>query len=199
MTPTADHTLHTGEIAKAGEGLALPQTRASQAIDRFLRVLGEALSWVWALLLFTIVANVTLRYVFGSGRIEFEELQWHLYAVGFLVGLSYCAQADAHIRIDVLRDRFSPRLQAWIEWYGTLLLVLPFITLVVFYGVPFVWESWHSSEVSASPGGLPYRWLIKAALPSAFALLGLAALSRLLRVGAFLFGASTADERAREG
>ena len=31
--------------------------------------------------------NVTLRYVFGQGR-ELEELQWHLYALGFLLALS---------------------------------------------------------------------------------------------------------------
>jgi TRAP-type mannitol/chloroaromatic compound transport system permease small subunit len=178
---------------------ALPETRASRAIDRLLRRLGDAVSWVWALLLGVIVGNVVLRYVFGSGRIEFEELQWHLYSVGFLCGLSYCVQADAHIRIDVVRDRFSARRQAWIELYGLLLLLLPFIALVVVFAVPFLAESWRSAEISPSPGGLPYRWAIKGALLLAFALLGLAAGSRLLRVSAYLFGfpppVSSAEER----
>jgi TRAP-type mannitol/chloroaromatic compound transport system permease small subunit len=148
-----------------------------------------ALSWVWAALLLAIVANVTLRYVFGSGRIEFEEVQWHLYALGFLAGLSYGVQSDSHVRVDVLSERFSPRTLAWVELYGVLLLLVPFIALIVTFGVPFAWESWRSGEVSPSPGGLPQRWLIKSALPLGFALLGLATLGRLARVFAFLFGA----------
>jgi TRAP-type mannitol/chloroaromatic compound transport system permease small subunit len=143
---------------------------------------------VWVLLLLAIVANVTLRYVFGAGRVEFEELQWHLYALGFLAGLSYGVQADAHIRVDVVSERLSPRTRAWIDLYGTLLLLLPFVALIVVYGVPFAWHAWESGEISPSPGGLPYRWIIKASLPLGFALLGLATCARIARVSSLLFG-----------
>ena len=61
-----------------------------------------------------ICINVVLRYAFGIGRIEFEEIQWHIYATGFLLGLAYSYQADAHIRVDVVHERLSPRLQAWV-------------------------------------------------------------------------------------
>ena len=167
----------------------LPHTRASRAIDRVIRGFGDAMSWVWLALLGVIALNVTLRYAFGSGRIELEELQWHLYSVGFLLGIPYAFAADAHIRVDVLRDRMSRRTQAWIELYGILLLLLPFAALVILFAVPFVGESWSSSEISPSPGGLPLRWLIKAALLAGFVLLGLATVSRLLRVCCLLFGA----------
>ena len=165
----------------------LPETPLSRRIDALVRRIGEALSWIWGVLLLVIVLNVTLRYVFGRGFIEFEELQWHLYSLGFLVGLSYCCESDAHVRVDVLRERLQPRHQAWLELYGTLLLLLPFVVLIVLYAVPFALEAWRSGEVSQSPGGLSHRWLIKAMLPLGFSLLGLAALSRLLRVGAELF------------
>jgi TRAP-type mannitol/chloroaromatic compound transport system permease small subunit len=168
--------------------LVLPETSLSRAIDGLLRRIGEALSWIWLVLLAVIMLNVTMRYVFGSGRVEFEEAQWHLYAAGFLAGLSYCVQNDSHIRVDFLRERMSPRLQAWFELYGILLLVLPFVTLVMIYAMPFVAESFASGEVSPSPGGLPFRWLIKLALPAGFALLALAFVARLHRVCRFLFG-----------
>jgi TRAP-type mannitol/chloroaromatic compound transport system permease small subunit len=170
----------------------LPHTRVSRAIDGLVRGVGEAMSWIWIALLGVIALNVTLRYAFGSGRIELEELQWHLYSVGFLAGIPYAFAADAHIRVDVLRDRMSRRTQAWIELYGILLLLLPFIALVIRYAAPFVGASWSSGEISASPGGLPLRWLIKAALLAGFALLGLASVSRLLRVCSLLFGAPRA-------
>ena len=91
-----------------------PHTRVSRLIDPLLIKIGQWASWLWLLLLFTIVNNVVLRYVFGEGRIEFEEIQWHLYATGFLLGLAYAYQGDAHIRVDVIHERLSPRLKAWI-------------------------------------------------------------------------------------
>jgi TRAP-type mannitol/chloroaromatic compound transport system permease small subunit len=164
-----------------------PDTRFSRGVDRILRRLDGWLGWIWLVLLVVIVLNVVLRYAFGQGRVEFEEIQWHLYAIGMMLGLSICYTDDAHIRVDVLHERFSARLRAWIELYGILLLLLPFLTLVLVYAVPFVFESYSMSEVSQAPGGLPLRWLIKAVLPLGFALLLLAALARLTRVLAFLF------------
>lgn len=165
----------------------LPHTPVSAAIDRVVTRIGEGLSYLWLLLLGIIVINVVARYVFDQGRIELEELQWHIYSIGFLFGMSYAYQADAHIRVDVLHERMRPRTQAWIELYGILLFLLPFIALILIFGVPFVLSSYDLSEISASPGGLPLRWLIKAALPMGFGLLLVSVISRLLRVWHFLF------------
>jgi TRAP-type mannitol/chloroaromatic compound transport system permease small subunit len=87
-------------------------------------------------------------------------------------------------------------MQAWVEIYGILLLLLPFCALVFVFAVPFVAEAWASGEVSPSPGGLPARWLIKAALPAGVALLALAYVSRLLRVSSLLFGTPAAVPEA---
>lgn len=165
----------------------LPETRLSRAIDTWLDRLGRWSSWLWLVLLAVIVLNVVLRYAFGEGRIEFEEIQWHLYSTGFLLGLSYAYQADAHIRVDVLHERLSPALRAWIELYGIVLFLLPFLALVLVFSVPFVIASFELNEVSQAPGGLPLRWAIKAMLPLGFALLTLATISRLSRVWSFLF------------
>ena len=177
----------------AGPALELPETRLSRAVDPWLVRIGEWSSWLWLILVTIIVVNVILRYAFGEGRIEFEEIQWHIYAAGFLLGLGYALQADAHIRVDVLHERFPPGLKAWIELYGLLLLALPFILVMLVYSAPFVRASYELGEVSVSPGGLPYRWAIKAMLPLGFALLLLAALSRLSRVWTFLFLGSGGD------
>ena len=170
-------------------GDQLPHTRLSLWISRALQRIAGLVSWVWIALLAVIVLNVTMRYVFGEGRIEFEEIQWHLYAVGFLIGLSACFDTDDHIRVDLLHGRLRPRTRAWIELYGLLLLFVPFVLMVLVYSVPFVAYAYATQEVSDSAGGLPYRWLIKAVLPVAFLLLIVAGFGRVLRLGAFLFGA----------
>ena len=165
----------------------LPTTALSRAIDTFLQRLGNGLSWIWVGLIFVIVLNVLLRYVFSEGRIELEEIQWHLYSTGFMFGLSYAFQADVHIRVDVLHERFSPELKAWIDLYGILLFVLPFTALMLIYGIPFVVDSYQTKEVSQSPGGLELRWLIKSVLVLGFSFLSLAAFARLTRLWSFLF------------
>jgi TRAP-type mannitol/chloroaromatic compound transport system permease small subunit len=187
------------EQLEASEHDALPHTPLSARLDRAIERVGAGLSRLWVVLLAVIVLNVTLRYAFGAGRIEFEELQWHLYAVGFLAGLSYCVPSDDHIRVDFLRHRFSARMRAWIELYGLLLLVFPFVALVLLFSLPFVAEAFATGEVSPSPGGLPLRWLIKAAIPLAFALLGVASFSRLLRVCCLLFDAPASLPARRDG
>ena len=164
----------------------LPTTALSRAIDPFLQRHGNGLSWIWVGLIFVIVLNVLLRYVFSEGRIELEEIQWHLYSTGFMFGLSYAFQADVHIRVDVLHERFSPELKAWIDLYGILLFVLPFTALMLIYGIPFVVDSYQTKEVSQSPGGLELRWLIKSVLVLGFSFLSLAAFARLTRLWSFL-------------
>lgn len=168
--------------------LLLPRTGFSIWVDSKVNWLGHIISWSWPLLLLVIVVNVVMRYLFGEGRIEFEEIQWHIYSAGFLVGLSYTYTADDHVRVDILRERLDLVTQAWIEFYGIVILLVPFLLLIIIYSIPFVFYSYQMNEISQAPGGLPYRWVVKSFLTIGFSLLLLAALSRLSRLSAFLFG-----------
>jgi len=176
------------DLDELSSHLQLPQTRISSRIEKVSNLFGETVSWLWIVLLVVVVLNVIMRYLFGEGRIEFEEIQWHLYSIGFLMGLSYGVSTDSHIRVDVLSEKMSLRMRAWIELYGILLLLLPFIILVTTYSVPFVEYSFDTAERSESPAGLPYRWLIKSMLLLGFIFLGLAVFARLTRVSCYLFG-----------
>lgn len=189
----------SGGVASAlgGAGLDLPETRISRLVDGALMAFGRAASWLWLVLLGVVVVNVALRYLFDEGRIELEELQWHLNALAFLLAIAYGYRVDAHIRIDLLFNRFPPRRKAWIEFYGTLLLLFPFVLAVLVFSAPFVAHSFGVGEVSPSAGGLPFRWLLKGALPAAFLLLLAAAVSRLSRIWAFLGSAAPPEGEGR--
>lgn len=165
----------------------LPQTRMSIWIDRLLVNIGQLFAWIWVILMAVIILNVFMRYVLGEGRIELEELQWHLYAVGWMIGLSYCYVADDHVRVDLIHDRMTLKMQAWVELLGIVFLLMPFLLMILWYAIPFISYSWELGEVSEAPGGLPYRWAVKAVLFIGFALLTLALISRLSRVIRLLF------------
>lgn len=181
--------VHNSDAATAGpSGIALPVTAFSRHADRLIGWFGEAASLLWTVLMLVIVFQVVLRYAFGLGSIMLEETQWHLYAVGFLLGLSFTEVRERNVRIDVLAENFSHKARLWIELFGITVFLLSFTLLVIWFAVPFVVTSWQLNEVSAAPGGLPYRWVLKSFLVTAFALLALAGMSRLTRVWMALFG-----------
>ena len=168
--------------------------RGPSRLEKFFDATTGLFSWVWLALIAVIVVAVILRFAFSIGRIELEELQWHLYAIGFLMGIVACPSRDRHVRVDVFRERMPPRTRDWVDLYGILLLQLPFLVLVLWSALPFVADSFSGGERSASAGGLPLRWVLKSMLPVSFGLLLVATISRLLRIWGRLFGTSAPGE-----
>ena len=160
--------------------------RFCKMIDETIRHIGEYFSWLNAILVVVIILQVVLRYIFGQGLVVLEELQWHLYGVGIMLGLSYCVVTDSHIRLDLLYDRFPQRGKEQVELFGNLVLLLPIVALILLHGWPFLMESWRVGESSDSPIGICCRYVIKSFLLIGFGLLGVAALSKTMRSFAFL-------------
>ncbi len=163
------------------ENDTLPSVPLADKIDRFIQRIGMSVAWCYVLLVLVIILQVVLRKGFSSGLIIFEELQWHLYAVGVMFGLSYAQTTNSHIRVDLFYTHFRARTKHIIEIIGILTLVLPFIVIVFMHSIDFFMDSYRINESSDSPSGLPFRWIIKGVIPVSFALLGLAVLSRLYR------------------
>lgn len=177
-----------GGVQTVDTASGLPQTRLSHILEQIVRRIGNVVSWIWAALVVVIIYNVVQRYIFGIGAIWLEELQWHFYAIGFMIGLSYTMVADRHVRVDVLAEHWRARTRAWVEFFGLLLLLLPFTIAILIEAVPYWMTSFSLDESSAAPGGLPHMWILKSFILWGFGLLCLAAIARLLRCMAFLFG-----------
>ncbi|SRR6056297_308693 len=165
---------------------AAPDPRFSRVLDGVVTFIAIFAHATWIVLVGIILANVLLRYVFGGSVVVLEELQWHLYAFGFMVGLSYTLVHDQHVRVDVLAERWSKRRRAWIEIATMLILVVPFAAVILYDSIDFIEFSMRLNERSRSPGGLPYRWILKSVIPLAMGLLILAALARTARMFALL-------------
>src|SRR5690606_25838859 len=110
-----------------------------------------------------------------------QELEWHLHTVLFMFCIGLGVIHDSHVRIDIIRERLGPRAQGWIEIIGCVLFLIPFCLLVMYYGWELTSRSWDKGEISSSAAGLPYRWLIKSAIPIGMGVLLLGAISSLLR------------------
>ena len=170
------------ETSALDKKLQLEHLPFTKKIDNFVTNVGEIFNWFWVILVAVILINVILRYVFRNGMIELEELQWHLYSIGWLIGLSSTFIVDSHVRVDVLSEKLDYRKKLWFELFGILLLFLPFVILVLYYAVPFFELSWSTSERSTSANGLPARWVVKGFLVISFFLLLISGISRITRV-----------------
>jgi TRAP-type mannitol/chloroaromatic compound transport system permease small subunit len=133
--------------------------------------LGRLMAVVFLLMTLNVFYDVVMRYFFRNSSVAMQELEWHLFAVIILFGVSVALLEEGHVRVDFLYDRFSVRKKAVINIIGTVFFLLPLALLVFFTSFGFVMDSFRIHEISENPGGLHYRYIIKGMIPLAFALL----------------------------
>lgn len=134
--------------------------------------------------------DVLARYLFKSGSVALQELEWHLFAVMFLLSAGYTLKHEGHVRVDIIYAKLGSRGKAVIDLLGALFFLLPLCGLIIYTSVPFIQNSWAALERSSDPGGLPARYALKAMIPVGFALLFLQGACQLLKNIATLTGAS---------
>lgn len=137
----------------------------------------------WFALFLTIVVSydVTMRYFFRAPTIWAFEISWMLYAAHFLCGLAYTLHLGGHVRVDVIYDKFSPRVKSILDTAFLLFCLLPVCFVIVIYGVPYALRSWIIREGSHFTIWAPASYPIKTLIPLMFFLLGLQGVLEVLR------------------
>lgn len=154
--------------------------RLADGIDALVDLVGRVTAWFAFALALVMGGNVLLRYGFSMGWIWAQELEWHLLVPICLFGMSYALRHGEHVRVDVLFARFTLRTKRIVDFISAL-LAMAFSALVIWLSLHYVGQSWIIGEGSANPGGIPYRYVIKAAIPVGFALLFLQSLAQAIR------------------
>ncbi len=153
----------------------------SYILDRFSKYAGFIAAVLVVFLSLLVAYDAGMRYLFSEGSIALQEVEWHLFDIIFLLGLSYALKHDKHVRVDIFFERYSHDTKAMVQILSMLLLVIPFSLLFVSDAFDMAWQSYLQHEVSPDPGGLGSRWVIKAFLVAAFVLLILQAVSEILK------------------
>lgn len=152
-----------------------------KAIDNLIAFVGKSVSWLNLVLIVVICLDVLFRYTFSFSKNWIIELEWHLFALVFLLGSAYALQADKHVRVDVFYQNFSERTKTIVNLLGTLIFLLPWCYLVITSAYKFAINSWYIKEGSNQPGGLPARYVIKGMVVIGFLLLALQGISLLVK------------------
>ena len=134
---------------------------ASHLIDQINEWVGRAVSWLTTILVVLVCFDVITRYFFSDTSAWIMELEWHLFALIFLFGAGYAFKHDKHVRVDLFYAKFSPKDKALVNIIGTLLFLIPWCLLVIYWSYEYALISYNVGETSPDPGGLPARYVIK--------------------------------------
>jgi TRAP-type mannitol/chloroaromatic compound transport system permease small subunit len=159
----------------------------SRAIDRLNEFIGKWVSWLILLAVLVSAANAVIRKTFNMSSNAWLELQWYLFGAAFLLAAAYTLRQNEHIRIDIVYGLFSRRVQHWIDLFGHVFFLMPFVLLMIYYFVPYVSLSYRSGEVSTNAGGL-IIWPAKSLLLIGFSLLALQGISEIIKKIAIMRG-----------
>ena len=150
-------------------------------LDALSEKVGIFTSWLTSVLVLLVCYDVFTRYVLDKSWVAVQELEWHIFAVIFLLGAAYTLRHDKHVRVDLVYQTQSLKTKAWINLLGTVLLLLPFCAVVIWKSLSFVESSWEVGEQSPDYGGLPARYILKAFIPLSFFLLALQGIAFAIR------------------
>ena len=154
--------------------------RLSRGMDTISEWIGRIL--IWALFSTVIIStvNAVIRKVFSIGSNAWLEVQWYMFAAMVFFGAPYVLKVNEHVRVDVIYSALPKRGRIWIDIIGSILFLLPFCAVLLYFTWPWFVDSWSIGEGSSSAGGL-VRWPVKLMLPLGFALLALQGLSELIK------------------
>jgi len=149
---------------------------------------GRRVMWLAVLLVLIQFAVVVLRYLFGTSFIAMQESVIYVHATLFMLTIGYTFLHDGHVRVDVFYAELGPRGRAIVDLLGTLVAVIPFCALVLWFAWGFVGASWKMREGPMFVGGLPIVYLLKTTIPVFAALLLLQGVSIAIKSALVIAG-----------
>jgi len=159
----------------------------SRAIDRLNEIIGKTVMWAIFVAILVSAANAVVRKVFNTSSNSWLELQWYLFGAAFMLAAAYTLKQNEHIRIDIFYGTRSRRTQHWIDLFGHVLFLMPFVVLMAWMMVPYAWQAWKIGQVSTNAGGLMI-WPARAILAAGFILLVLQGISEIIKKIAVMQG-----------
>jgi len=171
---------------------SLPEGNAPrQPSERYLAIIrGIDAITEWTAYLFTllviplIVANVIevfMRYVMNTPTSWALDVTTMSFGALFMLGASYTLLKGAHVRTDMLWEKFSERTKGIIDSLAFVLFFLPSMIILFAISIDDFFYSLSINEKSTSGVWQPVIWPLRAVIPLAAALLFLQGLSEVMK------------------
>lgn len=154
--------------------------KMADTIDAINEQVGRTVSWLNLGLMILVCLDVISRYLFSETAAWVNELEWHLFALVFLLGAGYTLKHDRHVRVDLFYANFSRKDKALVNLVGSLFFLIPWSAILCYFAFGYSLDSWQTGEKSPDPGGLPMRYIVKFSIVIGMFLFMLQGLSSLI-------------------
>lgn len=150
-------------------------------IDTLNEGVGKVASWIILILVAECAVDLLMRKIIGHGLFFAFDMNYMFYGTQFMLAGAYTIKWNAHVRVDVIYNRFSPRGRAILETIYLVCLLLP-MAIFMTYGC---WNHYVSS-VAAREIGIVSAWhppiyFYKTVMPITFALVVLQGVAILVK------------------
>ncbi len=170
-------------------------------LDRISGIaMGFALTAAFLIILIQLAA-VLLRYVFGLSFSWLNDSVIFSFAMIFMLGAAATLRDDGHVRVDILRPRFGPKIRAGIELFGAIVFIAPIGILILYSASGLIARTWIDLEPFNESDGLPIQYLFKTLVPLFAVLMIGQGISQALKAALILRGLEeeTVDEPSAGG
>ncbi|SFE54373.1 TRAP-type mannitol/chloroaromatic compound transport system, small permease component [Sulfitobacter brevis] len=171
--------------------------RIAAVIDTVNDRIGRVICWGILLMVILQFAVVIARYVFSTSTLFGVPAVWlqegvvYLHGITILLGTAYAMLWNKNVRVDILYEKASPRVQDLTEFLGSLFFVLPLCVVIGWSAMPNITMAWMVKEGSLEPNGIPLRYLLKGLVLAFCVLVSAQALSTMIKAFLRLTGRST--------
>ena len=116
--------------------------RLSALIDALNRAIGRAAGWLVLAAVLVSAGNAVSRKALSLSSNAMLEIQWYLFSGVFLLCAGYTLLNKEHVRVDLLYSKLGRRKQLLVEIFGTLVFLLPMVTLILILSWPPFVHAW---------------------------------------------------------
>lgn len=146
-----------------------------RCLTRFIAIIGRICSYFSIGIMLLTALIVAMRHVFGFNEfsllgttidtLKLSEIVIYLHCGLFMLASAATLQDNAHVRVDVFYNRFSPKGKTWVDLLGHIAFLWPMCALIIWTSWSFVLRSYQMNEHSAEASGLPYIFILKGMIP----------------------------------
>ncbi len=150
-------------------------------IDRINQIIAKATSWLVLALILELVYDTIMRYLFNVAVMWSYDISYMLYGIIFMLSVPYVENINKHVRIEILYDKLSKKMRAFLDIIGYLILYLPSSLVLLYFGWNFFWESYNLKEVSGASMWAAPIYPFKFVIPLTGLLLLLQTISEIMK------------------
>ena len=130
-------------------------------MEKFINFIGKFISLMIPTIALLMIVIIVARYFLGIGLTGIQELVMYMHALIFLGCAGYVHYKDEHVRVDIFYREASNSYKAKINFFLSLLFLLPLCFVVGYYSIELIYMAWKIKEVSTEAGGLGFVYIQK--------------------------------------